>query len=263
MDHASALAACTALVEQGDPDRFLAAMAAPVRARAPLMVLAAFNLELARAPWISHEPMIARMRLQFWRDVVSDGAIRAHEVAGPLARLIDDAALDRALALAMIDAREVEVGTPAPCADTDALWRMLEGGAGSLLALSVQAVAEGAPLTEAALTAARGLGAAQGLANYLRAVPALVAAGRRPLPDDAPQAIAALARDGLARARAARRALRDLPADARPALLAAWRTEALLRQAAAHPRRVTGADLSQSEFARRGTLLWRSLIGRP
>ncbi|MCB1349117.1 MAG: squalene/phytoene synthase family protein, partial [Maritimibacter sp.] len=64
------LAACADLVRRGDPDRFRAAMAAPVEARARLFPLYAFNLEVARAPWASSDPTVAKMRLQFWRDVL-------------------------------------------------------------------------------------------------------------------------------------------------------------------------------------------------
>ena len=64
------VAACAGLVERGDPDRFLAVMAAPPAARARLFPLYAFNLEVARAPWVTQEPMIAEMRLQWWRDAV-------------------------------------------------------------------------------------------------------------------------------------------------------------------------------------------------
>ena len=70
--------ACAALVERGDPDRFAAVMAAPVAARTRLWPLYAFNLEVARAPWVTKEPMIAEMRLQWWRDVVAEPAPRAH-----------------------------------------------------------------------------------------------------------------------------------------------------------------------------------------
>ena len=47
------VAACAALVERSDPERYLAVMAAPVWARERLFPLYAFNLEVARAPWVS------------------------------------------------------------------------------------------------------------------------------------------------------------------------------------------------------------------
>jgi phytoene/squalene synthetase len=82
------LQACAEMVERSDPDRFRVAMAAPPAAREVLFPLYAFNLEVARAPWRTREPMLAEMRLQWWGDVVESCAAGqtppAHEVAGPL-----------------------------------------------------------------------------------------------------------------------------------------------------------------------------------
>jgi phytoene/squalene synthetase len=70
------LEACAALVERSDPDRFRVAMAAPPAAREVLFPLYAFNLEVARAPWATREPMLAEMRLQWWRDQVEAAAVQ-------------------------------------------------------------------------------------------------------------------------------------------------------------------------------------------
>ena len=249
--------ALAGLVERGDPDRFLAAMAAPPAARGPLLVLQAFNLEVARAPWVTKEPLLARMRLQFWRDVV-EGAGRepapAHEVAGPLAALITARNLPRGVLLEMIAAREMDLER-APFTDDAALWRYLEESSGALMLLSVRALGGEADAM------ARGLGAAQGLANYLMAVPALEAAGKLPLPDGRAASVAALAREGLSRLAEARARAGQVGRPARPALLGAWRAGALLSQAARAPELVASGALGQSEFARRGSLLWRALTG--
>ena len=53
-------------------------MAAPLAARQILFPLYAFNVEVARAPWVASEPMIGEMRLQWWRDVLEE--IGADEV---------------------------------------------------------------------------------------------------------------------------------------------------------------------------------------
>lgn len=244
--------ACAALVEKGDPDRFLAAMAAPVALRGGLMVLYAFNLEIARAPWVTQEPLIAHMRLQFWRDVVAGETGPAHEVAGPLVRLIAQNDLPRDLIGAMIDARAVGLGEPAMVADEAALWAYLAGTGGALMALAV--ILAGGRRSAAAMD----LGIVQGLAAYLVAVPALEAAGKQPLPDGRPAAVAELARSGLARLAAARAGLRALP---RAPLLAAWQAEGQLRRVARDPGAVAAGALVPSEFARRGGLLWRAWRG--
>jgi hypothetical protein len=56
------LQACANLVARADPERFSAAMAAPIAARAVLLPVYAASIEVARAPWLTQEPMIAEMR---------------------------------------------------------------------------------------------------------------------------------------------------------------------------------------------------------
>ena len=131
---AMSLDACAALVERGDPDRFAAMMAAPVSARAVLVVLYAFNLEVARAPWVTKEPMIAEMRLQWWRDVLAEavaGKRRAHEVAGPLADLIAARGVDVAVLDRLVEARRWDVYTD-PFEDAAAFDAYLEDTAAGL-----------------------------------------------------------------------------------------------------------------------------------
>lgn len=243
------LEACADLVRRADPDRFLAAMAAPAAARTVLFPVFAFNVEVARAPWVTAEPMIAEMRLQWWRDALAEiaagGPVRRHEVVDALAPVLD---VEGARLLdALIEARRWDIGTE-PFADQAAFAAHIQATSGNLLWAAARAL--GAGDAEAAV---RGPAWAAGLANWLLAVPELEARGRIPLPDGRVQAVRALAAEGLSRL-AARRA----PVAARPVLLATWRAGALLRQAHRHPERVAQGILGQSEFSRRFSLLWRS-----
>lgn len=257
---AEAIASCAALVERGDPDRFAAVMAAPVAARGRLFVLYAFNLEVARAPWVTKEPMIAEMRLQWWRDVVAEvGAgkpARAHEVAGPLAGLIREAGLPVAVLDRLVEARRWDVYRE-PFEDRAAFDAYLEDTSAGLMWLAGAVLGAG-PADEAAL---RALGWAAGLAGFLRAVPELEARGRVPLVDGRAEAVVALAREGLDRLAAARGGLRRLGA-AGPATLSAWQAEGLLRLAAREPGRVAEGELALSEFGRRWGLLRAAIRGR-
>jgi phytoene/squalene synthetase len=255
------VAACAALVQRGDPDRFLAVMAAPLAARAPLFVLYAFNLEVARAPWVTQEAVIAEMRLQWWRDTVASlaqpGPVRAHEVAAPLAEVVRSRRLPPEVMDRLIEARRWDIYRE-PFEDRAAFEAYLEDTGAGLMWLAASAL--GAP--PQAEPAARAAGWAAGLAAFLRAVPELQARGRQPLVDGGAEAVAGLARDGLARLADARRARGRVPADARAAFLAGWQTEALLRQALAEPRRVAEGRLGLSEFSRRGRLAWAAITGR-
>jgi len=244
--------ACAALVQRGDPDRFAAVMAAPVAARPRLLPLYAFNLEVARAPWVTREPLIAEMRLQWWRDVVAEGQPRAHDVAAPLHALIKDADLPVAVLDAMVAARRWDI-YPDPFSDKDAFDAYLDDTAGGLMWLCARALGA----DRAVEKAARDLGWAMGLAALLRAVPVLIERGRRPLIDGSDQALVALARRGLARLDGARGA--GIPA---AAALAAWQTAGLLRQVMADPAAVGEARIGLSEFRRRGLLVWQATTGR-
>ena len=245
--------ACAALVERGDPDRFAAVMAAPVAARARLWPLYAFNLEVARAPWVTKEPMIAEMRLQWWRDVVAEPAPRAHEVAGPLHGLIRQAGLPVDVLDRVAAARRWDIYRDA-FADRAAFDAYLMDTGGGLMWLA--ALALGAP--PAAEAQVRALGWATGLANYLRAVPDLEARGRVPLIDGRPEAVRDLAAEGLARLKSSRGVR---VGSARPALLAGWQTGALLAQVERDPLAVAEGRMGLSEFSKRGRLVWQALGG--
>jgi phytoene/squalene synthetase len=243
-------AACAELVRQGDPERFLAVMAAPPSVRAGLFVLYAFNLEVARAPWVSAEPTVGAMRLTWWREVIDNaasGAARAHEVAGPLHALIRERRLDREVLDRMVAARWRDLDAE-PFADAAALWGHLDDTAGSLMAAAGAVCGQ----ADAALRVA---GQGAGLAAWLRAAPALAARGHLPLPDDSDDALRRLAVEGLRRLEAAR-GLRS------PALFSATGARAVLHRVAADPAAVREARLAPSPFALRLRLLAASLTGR-
>lgn len=250
------LQACARLVQAGDPDRFLAVMAAPTEVRARLLPLYAFNLEVARAPWVTDQPLIAEMRLQFWRDVLAGSQPRAHEVAAPLQQLLAESGLDPKVLDQLIVARHWDIHR-APFADQGSFDAYIEATAAGLIWAAAQ-VLGAPPLAEAPF---RALGWAAGLASFLRAVPQLTAKGRAPLVDDGPQAIRALAQRGLDRLSTARSLRADFgPAAA--AALAAWMAAPILGQAAREPSRVAAGTLGLSEFNRRGRLMWMTATGR-
>jgi phytoene synthase len=248
------VAACATLVQRGDPDRFLAVMAAPAHARAQLFPLYAFNLEIARVPWVTEEPLIAEMRLQWWEDVVENaasGAAKAHEVAAPLHELIRDFGLPVEVIGRLIAARRWDIHH-APHDDRTALHAYLEDTGAGLMWLAARAL--GAPDT--AEDAVRAYGWASAAAAYLRAVPELQARGRQPLPKGA--TAADLGRTGLEKLATARAARKTVPKDVAPALLAGWQAEPILKQGLV----TDSSSLGLPEFQRRGRLLWQAFTGR-
>jgi phytoene synthase len=96
-----------------DRDRFLAALFAPEPQRRGLLALLAFDHELARTRAVTREPMLARIRLQWWRDAVAEavgGATpRAQPVVESLSETVGRYSLPERRMIDLIDAREEEV----------------------------------------------------------------------------------------------------------------------------------------------------------
>ena len=248
------LQACADIVAKSDPERFAAAMAAPVAARRVLFPIYAFNAEVARAPWVTEEPMIAEMRLQWWRDALSEietgRAVRAHEVTTPLAEALDAPGaviLDR-----LVQARRWDIYSDA-FEDGDHFDEYLQATGGALMFAGARALDTAPERTPDPLV--RGFGAATALVRFLQAVPALEARGRVPLVDGRATAIAQLAERYLDQLPTRRVLFARLRPPARAAVLEGWQTKRLLQQIAREPERVAAGRIGLSPFRRKVALL--------
>ena len=83
---------CASLLKESDPSRFRSIMAAPEKLRPYYFVIFALNVEVSKAPYLTKEPLIAEIRLQWWLDVldeiIGEKAVRKHAVATPLSKCI-------------------------------------------------------------------------------------------------------------------------------------------------------------------------------
>ncbi|WP_083096577.1 squalene/phytoene synthase family protein [Pseudophaeobacter leonis] len=251
------LTSCAQLVQQADPDRFLAVMAAPPASRAVLFALYAFNVELARAPWASQESMIAEMRVQWWRDIGAEitqgGPVRRHNVATPLGRLLSP---DLARQIEpMAEARRWDIYRD-PFEDEAGFDHYIDATTGSLMWMAAAA------LGQADEVVVRKFAYGVGISNWLRAIPELVAQKRIPLLDGTDDGVRRLAQKGLDHIAEADKARHLVSKQSGVALFSGWQARAILMQSIRQPERVAGASLGQSEFRRRFCLIWRSSLGR-
>ena len=246
------------IVRNGDAERFLSVMAAPPDMRLRLFTLYAFNVEVSRAPWASNEELIAEMRLQWWRDAIEavalGKAIDTHEVILPLTEVIQAHALPVALFDQMVTARRWDIYRD-PFRDAANFERYIDQTSGNLMWLAALSVGVGHASEHAVRDYAYGVG----VANWLLAVPELVARGRLPLVDGSNEGIMRLARGALARMAQADRALLK---PAAPVLRSGWQARGILSRAMKSPERVGVGHLRGSEFSRRGGLLIKSVTGR-
>lgn len=104
------------LVRAADRDRFLAALFAPEPARRGLLALLALDHELARTRLVTQEPMLARIRLEWWREAVAEAAGAATPRTQPIVESLSEIARRHGLGAerlaALVDAREEEIEGP-------------------------------------------------------------------------------------------------------------------------------------------------------
>lgn len=257
MDFSDDIKACAGIVERGDAARFRTVMAAPVAQRARLFAIYAFNVEVARAPWVTAEPMIAEMRLQWWRDVLeeigAEGAVRRHEVASPLAKVIDAETATMLDELVAIRRWDIYKDAFEDQAHFD---RYIDQTSGHLMVAAAQSL--GGPLGDAEAQVLRDAAYGSGVAAWLCAVPKLEAAKRIPLVDGRPEAVQDLARLALkclSRARANRAAI---PKGARAAVWPVVGADAVLRQVVSDPLVVAEGRIVE----RPKPLVWAAVFGR-
>lgn len=170
----TALSVAGGIVRQHDPDRFFTALFAPAERREALFTLYAFNHELARAREAAREPMVALIRLQWWREVVEGKRVR-HEVAWPLGEALDTGVLQASALGALVDAREAETEA---MPDAAAFEQYVLGTAGGLMVAAGLALGLGAGEAEAL----RRPGGAFGITGVLRSAAVVARQGRGVLP---------------------------------------------------------------------------------
>ncbi len=248
---------CTEMVRTHDPDRFGAVLVADAADRPALITLYALNLDIARAPFQSAEPMLAEIRLQWWIERLAEmgrgTAPPAHDVLTPLWQVWGEATgelVDLAEARRRDCARE-------PLADPQAVVSYVDATAGRLMWLAARHL--GAPVASRRVVADHALGA--GLTAWLRALPQLQPLGLGLAGAGAEDAVqlAGIAREALRRASRAHRAL---PRRAAAALFPGPRVPRFLSEVAAGRIDCFTATPEITPFQRRASLARLALTGR-
>ncbi len=267
-------------VRSGDQDRYWAALLAPEAARAGLLALYAFNLEIAQIPEQVSEPQLGEIRLEWWREALSgalSGGMGDHPVMKPLAAAISAHALPPGLLEGMIDARSFDLARE-PMPDFAALRAYLLATAGAVFRLGARIA--GAP--DAAGPASDHAALAYGLTGLMRALPYHTARGQIFIPADLlskhglhpqilldgedNQDVRAMLRDLLLEAFAALQAARQALRPMRGGMLAPFLPLALVEpylKALGAPGHHPLRDIAQINPLRRYGLIWRAhLRGR-
>jgi NADH dehydrogenase [ubiquinone] 1 alpha subcomplex assembly factor 6 len=217
---AERLSRVAALVRRHDRDRYQTVLFAPAARREALFALYAFNYEIARVRETVTQPVLGRIRLQWWRENIAaafeGGTVRRQPVVDALTTSIRELSLTRDHFDQLIDARETDLEDEPPASLT-ALENYAEMSSSRLIYLALEVLGVRDP---AATEAGLHVGIAYSLAGLVRAMPVRA---RQIIPADI------AARDGVVQLAAAAsrhlnsaRALgKAIPRSAIPALLLA------------------------------------------
>ena len=182
MHPVEALAECEATVRRFDPDRYFASLFAPADKRPLLYALYAFNHELARAGGAAREPVVAEIRLRWWRDALQaacGGRPWPHPAAIGLVEVLSRGSVNISSLDALIDARNIE-SSSTPFATLAALESHARGTSAALMQIAAQILD---PATDA-VDLTQHAGIAYGLAGMLRSLSFHAARGKLFLPRD-------------------------------------------------------------------------------
>jgi len=169
-------------LRHADPDRFFCTLFAPAEKRETLALLYLFNNELARAREVVSEPMLALIRLQWWREVV-EGQRKKHDIATPLSDALEAGVFQAGDLATLITAREAECDD---IPDFPAFLAYARGTGGRLARIAGKCLSVDSPEIE-------DLGTAYAISGILRATSYLARQNRSLLPIDgtAPEVLAA------------------------------------------------------------------------
>jgi phytoene synthase len=177
-------------LRHADPDRFFCTLFAPPDKREALALLYLFNHEIARAREVASEPLLALIRLQWWREVV-EGQRKKHDIATPLSDALEAGLFTSNDLASLITAREAEADPE--IADFPGFLAYARGTGGRLARVAGRFLGTDSPEVE-------DLGTAYAISGILRATAYLAQQNRSLLPADgtSPETLATHARKLLA-----------------------------------------------------------------
>lgn len=128
-----------AIVRTHEPDRYLAALAAPTEAREDLLALAAFAAEVRRAARVARDPLAGEIRLTWWREAIAGlaaGGRTGHPLADALGPAIESGFYPASRLAGLIDSLAFDL-SPVPFEDEKARAVYLSKTEGALFRLGL------------------------------------------------------------------------------------------------------------------------------
>ncbi|MEC8621952.1 MAG: squalene/phytoene synthase family protein, partial [Pseudomonadota bacterium] len=111
IENSAAIEFCRVQFKKEEPERYFISLFAPKTVQASLWSIFAFNSELSKIKNSVTEPMIGRIRLQWWRESLEkleENNSRGHYILEALQTLLVQKIIQLSDLMSLIDAREIE-----------------------------------------------------------------------------------------------------------------------------------------------------------
>ena len=246
---------CASLLKESDPSRFRSIMAAPEKLRPYYFVIFALNVEVSKAPYLTKEPLIAEIRLQWWLDVldeiIGEKAVRKHAVATPLSKCIGKSHARELKKFVL--ARKWDIHFNGFDSLTE-LKKYLYETTGILFQVAAgrHVVTKNKYFHDACMAIA--------LANYLSATPELKRAGKLPFAGLSPIEIGDQCRIAIANLKTAKSHIENFTERERWVLFTGWKSEKILTKIFRNPENLESI-ISQLEKQRMTfTFVWKAIL---
>ena len=241
---------CIEHVSNYDHDKYLALMTCDDKLKKIMFPIYAFNIEISRIPWITHDKMIAEMRLQWWYNLLSSMEENSFVEKHPIAEALNEHLSNNKSAIKLlketVKARNWDIYSEHHESELD-LWKYIEHTSSNLLMSCLGFV-----------PSINSYGQGIGMASYLMAVSNLVKFGKNPLPncnDEAIHDLSLKAVEGLRKGRD-----NNLDKHVTAGLRLGWMAPIILKRIIKEPRLVITGRLQSSEFRKKLRLLKLTLL---
>ena len=246
---------CASLLQKSDPQRFRSIMAAPEKLRPYYFVIFALNVEVSRAPYLTKEPLIADIRLQWWLDaldeIIGEKTVRKHAVATPLSKCIGKSQAKELKKF--VFARKWDIHSK----EFDSLTELnnyLYQTTGILFQVAAgrNVVTKDEYFHDACMAIA--------LANYLIATPELQRAGKLPFAGLSPIEIGDQCRIAIANLKTAKSQMRNFTEQERWVLFTGWKSEKILKKIFRNPKNLESIISKLEKQRMTFTFVWKALL---
>ena len=246
---------CASLLKERDPTRFRSIMAAPEKLRPYYFVIFALNIEVSRAPYLTKEPLIADIRLQWWLDVLDEiiggKTVRTHAVATPLSKCISTSQAKELKKFVL--ARKWDIHFNEFDSLTE-LKKYLYETTGILFQVAAgrNVATKDKYFNDACMAIA--------LANYLTATPELKRVGKLPFAGLSPTEIGDQCSIAMANLKTAKSYMENFTERERWVLFTGWKSEKILTKIFRNPNNLESITSKLEKQRMTFTFVWKAIL---